>query len=168
MTRKPRRKEKRAKSILRLPDLEAAKSAVINSLSCPDAHRGYRHGGADREEPLCRRAGLAPASAGPLVANWSKFSSSWVISRFKPPNATSAAHNELRQPSTTKSESSPHYQARWTFGRVGDDPFGVSQLIGEIAHAVRPKIFGPRIPHNNSVWIKLDSLPYLSRDLLAA
>src|SRR5215472_6020936 len=44
MKRKPRRKERRgAKSILRLPDLEAAKSAVLNSLSCPDAQRGYRH-----------------------------------------------------------------------------------------------------------------------------
>ena len=32
-----------AKSVLRLPDLEAAKSAVLNSLSCPDAQRGYRH-----------------------------------------------------------------------------------------------------------------------------
>jgi hypothetical protein len=42
MKRKPR-KEKRnsVKSILRLPDLEAAKSAVLNSLSCPDARRGY-------------------------------------------------------------------------------------------------------------------------------
>ncbi|HEX2665287.1 MAG TPA: tyrosine-type recombinase/integrase [Candidatus Acidoferrum sp.] len=26
-----------------MPDLEAAKSAVLNSLSCPDAQRGYRH-----------------------------------------------------------------------------------------------------------------------------
>lgn len=44
MKRKPRRTERRgAKSILRLPDLEAAKSAVLNSLSCPDAQRGYRH-----------------------------------------------------------------------------------------------------------------------------
>src|SRR5216684_7229502 len=45
MKRKPSRKEKRrsAKAILRLPDLEAAKSAVLNSLSCPDAKRGYRH-----------------------------------------------------------------------------------------------------------------------------
>lgn len=45
MKRKPRHKEKRAgaKSILRLPDLEVAKSAVLNSLSCPDAQRGYRH-----------------------------------------------------------------------------------------------------------------------------
>lgn len=31
------------KSVLRLPDLEIAKSAVLNSLSCPDAQRGYRH-----------------------------------------------------------------------------------------------------------------------------
>jgi hypothetical protein len=32
-----------AKSVLRLPDLEVAKSAVLSSLSCPDAQRGYRH-----------------------------------------------------------------------------------------------------------------------------
>jgi hypothetical protein len=32
-----------AKTILRLPDLDIAKAAVINSLSCPDALRGYRH-----------------------------------------------------------------------------------------------------------------------------
>src|SRR4051812_7321023 len=31
------------KTILGLPDLEVAKSAVLNSLSCPDAQRGYRH-----------------------------------------------------------------------------------------------------------------------------
>jgi site-specific recombinase XerD len=45
MKRNHRRKQKRssAKSILRLPDLEAAKSAVLNSLSCSDAQRGYRH-----------------------------------------------------------------------------------------------------------------------------
>lgn len=45
MKQKQRRKGKgRApKSVLRLPDLEVAKSAVINSLSCPDAQRGYRH-----------------------------------------------------------------------------------------------------------------------------
>jgi site-specific recombinase XerD len=45
MKQKTRNKRKLAspKSILRLPDLEAAKSAVLNSLSCPDAQRGYRH-----------------------------------------------------------------------------------------------------------------------------
>src|SRR5215831_11733987 len=45
MKHKPRNKRKlnAPKSILRLPDLEAAKSAVLNSLSCPDAQRGYRH-----------------------------------------------------------------------------------------------------------------------------
>ena len=32
-----------AKLVLRLPDLEIAKSAVLSSLSCPDAQRGYRH-----------------------------------------------------------------------------------------------------------------------------
>ena len=45
MKRKPRSKGRRAspKSVLRLPDLEQAKSAVLNSLTCPDAQRGYRH-----------------------------------------------------------------------------------------------------------------------------
>jgi site-specific recombinase XerD len=36
-------KGRASKSVLRLPDLEIAKSAVLNSLSCPDAQRGYRH-----------------------------------------------------------------------------------------------------------------------------
>jgi hypothetical protein len=31
------------KSVLRLPDLEHAKAAVLNSLTSPDAQRGYRH-----------------------------------------------------------------------------------------------------------------------------
>jgi site-specific recombinase XerD len=45
MKRNPRYKGKRssAKSILRLPDLEAEKSAVLNCLSSADAQRGYRH-----------------------------------------------------------------------------------------------------------------------------
>src|ERR1700691_1551271 len=45
MKQKPRsnRKLRSPKTILRLPDLEVAKSAVLSSLSCPDAQRGYRH-----------------------------------------------------------------------------------------------------------------------------
>ena len=45
MKQKIRRKRKSLtpKTILRLPDLEVARSAVLNSLSCPDAQRGYRH-----------------------------------------------------------------------------------------------------------------------------
>src|SRR5271154_6488656 len=45
MNPKRNRKNKRrvSKTILRLPDLEVAKSAVLSSLSCPDAQRGYRH-----------------------------------------------------------------------------------------------------------------------------
>ena len=37
---KPRRTPK---AVLKLPDLDQAKSAVLNSLSSPDAQRGYRH-----------------------------------------------------------------------------------------------------------------------------
>jgi hypothetical protein len=37
------RKRTTAKSVLRLPDLEHAKAAVLNSLTSPDAQRGDRH-----------------------------------------------------------------------------------------------------------------------------
>ena len=38
-----RRRRSSIKSILRLPDLEHAKAAVLNSLNSADAKRGYRH-----------------------------------------------------------------------------------------------------------------------------
>ncbi len=45
MKQKPISKSRRigTKSILRLPDLEHAKAAVLNSLNSTDAKRGYRH-----------------------------------------------------------------------------------------------------------------------------
>src|SRR6476661_4427187 len=45
MKRKPysRRKRTTTKSVLRLPDLEHAKAAVLNSLNSADAKRGYRY-----------------------------------------------------------------------------------------------------------------------------
>src|ERR1700694_2800310 len=45
MKRKPYSRARRTttKSVLRLPDLEHAKAAVLNSLTSPDAQRGYRH-----------------------------------------------------------------------------------------------------------------------------
>jgi hypothetical protein len=45
MKQKPssRRKCSSTKSVLRLPDLEHAKVAVLNSLNSADAKRGYRH-----------------------------------------------------------------------------------------------------------------------------
>src|SRR4029077_2486691 len=39
----PRRKRTTTKSVLRLPDLEHAKGAVLNSLTSTDGQRGYRH-----------------------------------------------------------------------------------------------------------------------------
>ena len=45
MKQKPRSRvnRKKAKTVLRLPDLEHAKAAVLNSLTSADAQRGYRH-----------------------------------------------------------------------------------------------------------------------------
>jgi hypothetical protein len=45
MKRTPHKRTKRTttKSVLRLPDLEHAKTAVLNSLTSQDAQRGYRH-----------------------------------------------------------------------------------------------------------------------------
>jgi site-specific recombinase XerD len=39
----PRSNRKKAKTVLRLPDLEFAKQAVLDSLTSRDAQRGYRH-----------------------------------------------------------------------------------------------------------------------------
>jgi hypothetical protein len=39
----PRTRRTTTKSVLRLPDLEHAKAEVLNSLTSPDAQRGYRH-----------------------------------------------------------------------------------------------------------------------------
>src|SRR5246500_5285638 len=45
MSRKPtwRRTRPKPKAVLRFPDLDQAKSAVLNSLTSADAQRGYRH-----------------------------------------------------------------------------------------------------------------------------
>jgi hypothetical protein len=45
MKKKPYSRKQRTttKSVLRLPDLEHAKAAVLNSLTSLDAQRGYRH-----------------------------------------------------------------------------------------------------------------------------
>ena len=43
MKRNSRTKRTTTKSVLRLPDLEHAKAAVLNSLTSLDARRGYRH-----------------------------------------------------------------------------------------------------------------------------
>lgn len=44
MKKKSRSKPKSTtRSVLRLPDLEYARTAVLNSLTSPDAQRGYRH-----------------------------------------------------------------------------------------------------------------------------
>jgi len=45
LLRKPisKRTRPRPKTVLRLPDLDQAKSAVLNSLTSTDAQRGYRH-----------------------------------------------------------------------------------------------------------------------------
>jgi hypothetical protein len=41
--RSPKKPRPAPKAVLRLPDLDQAKSAVLNSLSSRDAQRGYRH-----------------------------------------------------------------------------------------------------------------------------
>jgi site-specific recombinase XerD len=41
--RSPKKRRPVAKTVLRLPDLDQAKAAVLNSLSSRDAQRGYRH-----------------------------------------------------------------------------------------------------------------------------
>jgi integrase len=54
MSQKPRSRvnRKKAKTVLRLPDLEHAKAAVLNSLTSADAQRGYRHA-IDEKPSIC-------------------------------------------------------------------------------------------------------------------
>ena len=86
MQRNQRRNAKgpAAKSALRLPDLEVAKSAVLNTLSFPDAQRGYRH--AYRE--FYRWGSIARGAAAhdsvvdaarhfAYAAGWKKFERMW-------------------------------------------------------------------------------------------
>ncbi len=61
MKQKPssRRKRSTAKSVLRLPDLEYAKAAVLNSLNSMDAKRGYRHAIDEFVDWYCSKPRLA-------------------------------------------------------------------------------------------------------------
>jgi len=47
------------KSVLRLPDLQHAKAAVLNSLTSPDAQRGYRHAIDEFVDGYCSEPRLA-------------------------------------------------------------------------------------------------------------
>ena len=61
MKQRPRsnRKPGTPKLIIRLPDLEVARSAVLNRLSSPDAQRGYRHAIDEFVEWYCSEPRLA-------------------------------------------------------------------------------------------------------------
>jgi hypothetical protein len=58
-SKRPRDKRKKPRTVLRLPDLEHAKIAVLNSLSSPDAQRGYRHAIDEFIEWYCSEPRLA-------------------------------------------------------------------------------------------------------------
>src|SRR6201988_2122249 len=61
MSRKPTSKRTRPKpkTVLRLPDLDQAKSAVLNSLTSADAQRGYRHAIDEFVESYCSEPRLS-------------------------------------------------------------------------------------------------------------
>ena len=61
MSRKPASKRTRPKpkAVLRLPDLDQAKSAVLNSLTPADAQRGYRHAIEEFAEWYCSEPRLS-------------------------------------------------------------------------------------------------------------
>ena len=57
-----------SKAVLKLPDLDQAKSAVLNSLSSPDAQRGYKHAIDEFVEWYCSEPRL---SFSRTVVRWS-------------------------------------------------------------------------------------------------
>src|SRR5467141_3245710 len=93
MKRKPysRRKRTTTKSVLRLPDLEHAKAAVLNSLTSLDAQRGYRHAIDEFVDWYCSEPRLALSRIGgaalsvssriPSTCTWHRQSTS----RCRPP-----------------------------------------------------------------------------------
>ena len=61
----PRAKRTTTKSVLRLPDLEHEKAAVLNSLTSPDAQRGYRVLSTNS------LTGIVPSLAWLSIVSWS-------------------------------------------------------------------------------------------------
>src|SRR5262245_4641030 len=61
MSRRPSRKgtHPKPKAVLRLPDLDQAKSAVLSSLTSADAQRGYRHDSDEFVEWYCSEPRLS-------------------------------------------------------------------------------------------------------------
>ena len=57
--RSSKRSRRAPKSILRLPVLDHAKTAVLYSLTCPEARRGYRHAIAEFVDWYCSEPRLA-------------------------------------------------------------------------------------------------------------
>ena len=56
-----KRTRPKPKTVLRLPDLDQAKSAVLNSLTSADAQRGYRHAIDEFVEWYCSEPGSRSA-----------------------------------------------------------------------------------------------------------
>ena len=54
-----KRSHRAPKAILRLPDLDHAKAVVLNSLTCPEAQRGYRHAIDEFVDRYCSEPRLA-------------------------------------------------------------------------------------------------------------
>ena len=57
------------KAVLRLPDLDQAKSAVLNGLSSIDAQRGYRHAIEEFIEWYCSEPRLSFSKAERILSN---------------------------------------------------------------------------------------------------
>jgi hypothetical protein len=61
--RSSKRKHPKPKAVLRLPDLDQAKSAVLNRSTSADAQRGYRHASPGaRSEPIYQLSNASPST----------------------------------------------------------------------------------------------------------
>src|SRR5258705_7672198 len=100
MKQKPRSRvnRKKANTVLRLPDLEHAKAAVLNSLTSADAQRGYHHAIDEFVDWYCSvpsgiqsDRGLTVQELSGIPVNWlqERSTSAWALcgSRTKLPIA---------------------------------------------------------------------------------
>jgi hypothetical protein len=76
----PQRRHLKPKAVLRLPNLDQAKSAVLNSLSSLDAQRGYRHA-IYRRESSEKRYHVTPSATNLL--EWADKPVNFVILDFQ-------------------------------------------------------------------------------------
>ena len=120
MKQKPssRRRRSSAKSVLRLPDLEHAKVAVLNSLNSADAKRGYRHAIDEFVDWYCSEPRAMASSIFCNLRYCARSPGSWQTPRieqgsessFRPLRSENQLHSELQLARPGRKIGPPYFE----------------------------------------------------------